>query len=261
MVKLARLFGTLFSLSLRRQLAFRADLIFEVILAVIGLASSLAALGMIYTRTSTLGGWTPAEAIALLGTFQIISALRATFVEPNLQWFGDQVTSGRFDALLTQPAPAIFLASLGSCAPLALAQAGLGGAVVAYGIHLAGITVTPTTVAVWLVLLLAATAVMWATRCMIAALVFWAFGLTLDAVYEAIWQFGRYPVDIYRRPLRLVLTYVIPVAFIATIPSGVLLHTGKLLVVPIAIGIAVTSCLLAHLVWRAGLRRYTSATS
>lgn len=261
MLKLARLFGTLFSLSLRRQLAFRADLLFELILAIVGLASSLAALGMIYTRTTTLGGWAPGEAIAILGTFQIISGLRATFVEPNLQWFGKQVTDGQFDALLTQPAPAIFLASLSSCAPLALAQVGLGGAVVAYGIHLADITVAPTAVLAWLVLLLAATAVMWATRAMIAALVFWAFGLSLDDVYDAIWQFGRYPIDIYRRPLRLLLTYVMPVAFIATIPSGVLLNIGQLLVVPVAIGIAICSCLLAHLVWRAGLRRYTSATS
>ena len=261
MLKLARLFGTLFSLSLRRQLAFRADLAFEIVLAMLGLAASLAALGMIYTRTTTLGGWAPGEAIALLGTFQIISALRATFVEPNLQWFGKQVTDGQFDALLTQPAPAIFLASLSSCAPLALAQAGLGGAVVVYGLHLADVTITPIAIGAWLILLLAATAVMWATRAIIAALVFWAFGLSLDVAYDAIWQFGRYPVDIYRRPLRLLLTYVMPVAFIATIPSEALLHLGQLLVVPIAIGVAAGSCLLAHLVWRAGLRRYTSATS
>jgi ABC-2 type transport system permease protein len=96
---------------------------------------------------------------------------------------------------------------------------------------------------------------------MIAALVFWALGLSLDVVYDAAWQFGRYPVDIYRRPLRLLLTYAMPVAFIATIPSKALLHKGHLLVIPIALGVAVGSCLLAHVVWRAGLRRYTSATS
>jgi ABC-2 type transport system permease protein len=261
MLKLARLFGTLFSLSLRRQLAFRADLMFEISLAAIGIVSSLAALGMIYTRTTNLGGWTPGEAIVLLGTFQIISALRATFVEPNLQWFGRQVADGQFDAILTQPAPAIFLASLSSCAPLALTQAGLGGAVVAYGVHLADITVSPAAVGAWLVLLLAATAVMWATRAIIAALVFWALGLSLDVVYDAIWQFGRYPVDMYRRPLRLFLTYVAPVAMIATTPASVLLQTGRLLVLPIAIGTAAGSCVLAHLIWQAGLHRYTSATS
>ncbi|MEQ7125216.1 ABC-2 family transporter protein [Actinopolymorpha sp. B11F2] len=261
MLKLIRLFGTLFSLSLRRQIAFRADLVFEVVLTVVALASALAALAMIYTRTNTLGGWHPGEAIALLGTFQIVSGLRAAFVEPNLQWFGNHVKDGRFDALLTQPAPAIFLAGLSSCAPLALAQVGLGGVVVAYGVHHAGITVTPVGVATWLVLLLAATAVMWATRTILAATVFWALGLSLDAVYDAVWQFARYPVDVYRRPLRLLLTYVLPVAFLATVPSGALLNGGELLVVLMAVGVAVASCLLAHLVWRAGLRCYTSATS
>jgi ABC-2 type transport system permease protein len=261
MLRMVRLFGTLFSLSLRRQIAFRADLVFEVVLTAVGLASSLAALAMVYTRTSTLGGWRPGEAIVLLGTFQVVSGLRVCFVEPNLQWFANQVKDGRFDALLTQPAPAIFLASLTSCAPLALAEVGLGGAVVGYGVHHAGIDVSLVGVAAWLVLLLAATVVMCATRTMVAATVFWALGLQLDAVYDAFWQFARYPVGVYRLPLRLLLTYVLPVAFIATVPSSALLDGGEPSAVVGAVGIAVISALLARLVWRAGLRCYTSATS
>jgi ABC-2 type transport system permease protein len=260
-LKLVRVFGTLFSMSLRRQVAFRADLAFEIALTIVGLGASLAALGMIYTRTDNLGGWRPGEAIVLLGTFQIITGLRAAFVEPNFQWFGKQVIEGSFDAILTQPAPAIFLASLGTCAPLALAQTGLGIGVVAYGVHLSAITVTPVGIAAWLILILTATAIMWATRALLAAIVFWALGLSLDVVYDAIWQFARYPIDIYRRPLRLLLTYVLPVAFLGTIPAQVLLHSVRLGVVPLSIGVAIGCCLLAHFVWRAGLRRYTSATS
>ncbi|WP_202805719.1 ABC transporter permease [Actinopolymorpha alba] len=248
-------------MSLRRQITFRADLVFELVLTVVGLAASIAALGMIYTRTDTLGGWGPGEAIALLGTFQIITGLRTAFVEPNLQWFGKQVKEGTFDAILTQPAPAIFLASLNTCAPLALGQVGLGAIVVAYGVHEASVSITPAGVAAWLALLVAATVIMWATRALLAALVFWAPELTLDVVYDSVWQFARYPVDIYQRPLRMLLTYVLPVAFLATVPARVLLDTGQLVAVPVSIGLAIGSYLLAHLAWQAGLRRYTSATS
>jgi ABC-2 type transport system permease protein len=102
---------------------------------------------------------------------------------------------------------------------------------------------------------------MWATRSLRATVAFWAPELSLEIVYDAIWQFARYPVDIYRRPLRLVLTYVLPVAFIATVPARALLHAEQLLAISAAVGVAIGSCLLAHFAWRAGLRRYTSATS
>ena len=261
MIKTARLFGALFSMSLRRTVAFRADLFFELFLTVVTAGSSLAALAVVYTRTDTLGGWAPGQAIALLGTFQILSGLRTAFVEPNIQWFGDQVKNGRFDALLIQPAPAILLASLGTCAPLALLQILLGLGVVAFGLVHAGITLTVVGVLAWMVLLLAATAIMWATRVLFATVVFWAFGLNLDVVYEAIWQFARYPVQLYGTPLQLIFTYVFPVALIATVPVDVLTRGGGLIAVPIALAIAAAACTITGLVWRAGLRRYTSATS
>jgi ABC-2 type transport system permease protein len=261
MVKIIRLLGALFSMSVRRSVTFRADLLFEFVVTVVAAAASLAALTVVYTRTDSLGGWSAGEAIALLGTFQVISGLRAAFVEPNIQWFGEQIKNGEFDALLVQPAPTILLASLGTCAPLALIQVLLGLGVVAFGLAHAAIAVTAVGVLCWLVLLFAATVIMWATRVLFATLVFWALGLSLDVVYEAIWQFARYPVQLYRSPLQLIFTYVFPVALVATVPVDVLARGGGLVVVPVALGIAGAACVVTGLAWRAGLRRYTSATS
>lgn len=257
-MKLVRLFCCLLSMSVRRQLAFRADFFFELMLTVVGLASSLTALAMVFTRTDSLGGWSATEAVVLVGTFQIVTGARMAFVEPNLTWFGNQVKDGRFDALVIQPAPPIFLASLGTSAPLALVDVLLGVGVVIVGVgHFPGIIA----ILGWLVLVGAAIAMMWATRVMLAGIIFWALDLSLDVVYDACWQFARYPVDIYRRPLRLVLTYALPIAVVATTPADVLLGGGVAIVVPsVALG-AFVACWLAVLMWRAGLRRYTSATS
>jgi len=260
-LRLLRLFGALFSMSLRRQLAFRADLVFELLLTVVALVSSVAALGMVYSRTSTLGGWHAGQAVALLGTFQIVSGLRAAFVEPNIQWLDEQVRDGRFDPMLVQPAPTIFLASLSSCSPLALAEVILGFGVVFVGVRQSAETPSVMAIVIWLVLLLAATAIMWASRVLVAAVVFWALALTLDVVYDSIWQFARYPVDVYRRPLRLAMTYVLPIAVLSSIPASTLVRNANALAIPVVGGIAVAACVLAQQVWRLGLRRYTSATS
>jgi ABC-2 type transport system permease protein len=261
MFKVIRLFGVLFSLSLRRSVTFRADLFFEFAVTLVGTSSAIAALSVVYTRTDSLVGWSSGQALTLLGTFQIISGLRSAFVEPNVGWLGDQVKDGRFDALLLQPAPAIFLATVGTAAPLALIQVVLGGGVVAFGIVSATTGFTIAGLLAWFAILVAATAIMWATRAIFAAIVFWAFGLSLDVVYDALWQFGRYPVQIYRPPLQLIFTYVFPVALISTVPVDALTGGGQLRAVSVATATATACCLIAGLVWRAGLRRYTSATS
>lgn len=57
-MKLVRLLLMAFSLSLRRQLAYRANLVFELLAAIVGVVAGLAALGIVYTQTQSLGGWT-----------------------------------------------------------------------------------------------------------------------------------------------------------------------------------------------------------
>jgi ABC-2 type transport system permease protein len=69
MLRLLVLFGANVSMSLRRVVAFRANLLFQLFTAATGLAAGWAALAIVYTRTATLGGWTLGEAIVLLGTY------------------------------------------------------------------------------------------------------------------------------------------------------------------------------------------------
>jgi ABC-2 type transport system permease protein len=260
MMRLIRLYSMLFSLALRRQLTFRADLGFEIIRTLITLAASLAALLAVFTRTDQLGGFIAAQAVMLLGTFHIVSGLRQSLIEPNLRFNGHQIADGSFDAILIQPAPSIFLSSLGGAAPVSLAQSVMGlVAVVLTGLaHPAGIT--PIGAISWLLLVAAATVVTWATRCIIAATVFWALGFSLDVAYDAFWQLGSYPTTMLSRPLQ-VLTYFVPVAFLATVPTAVLIGRANPLWALAGVGVALISMFAATTIWRLGVRNYSSATS
>jgi ABC-2 type transport system permease protein len=61
--------------------------------------------------------------------------------------------------------------------------------------------------------------------------------------------------------MRVLLTYVVPLALIATLPAGVLLRDPGPTVVLTSIAAAVVAALVSTGVWRLGLRRYTGATS
>ncbi len=260
-MKVLKLFGAIFSVSVRRELAFRADLLFQVLMAAVGAAAGLAALAVVYTQTETLAGWRLGEAIVLLGTYQIASGVLATFIEPNAALFADQVRSGKLDELLLKPTSSIFLASLGSCAPLALWQVATGVAVMVLGLRESGAVPALWGWAGWLAMLGIGVVITWASRVLLASIALWTPVSGLGVVYGALWQFGRYPVGIYRQPIRFILTWVLPVAFVATFPARALMGdvSAELLLVGFLAGLG--AVVVVRLVWDAGLRRYTSATS
>ncbi len=226
-----------------------------------GIGAGLAALGIVYSQTHTLGGWSLGEVIVLLGTYQIVSGLLATFIEPNVSWFAGQVKSGQLDDILLKPISSLFLVSLGSCAPLELSQVVLGVAVVGLGLINLGTALTLWNAVAWLLLLTPGIAMMWASRVLVASVALWAPAVDLDVVYGALWQFGRYPVSIYQPPIRFILTYVLPVAFISTVPARALSHGTSWSLVCFGVLVGLGAIMVVQAVWKMGLRRYTSAAS
>jgi ABC-2 type transport system permease protein len=72
---------------------------------------------------------------------------------------------------------------------------------------------------------------------------------------------ARYPVNLYPGWLRLVLTWIVPIGFMTTVPAQAL--TGELTPAFLVGSIAVATLLVltASFVFRFGLRRYSSASS
>jgi ABC-2 type transport system permease protein len=80
-------------------------------------------------------------------------------------------------------------------------------------------------------------------------------------LYSALWQFGRYPADIYRQPIRAILVYMLPVTFVSTMPAHFLTRQTSPALLLIGVVAGLGALVVARVVWNAGLARYTSATS
>ncbi len=93
------------------------------------------------------------------------------------------------------------------------------------------------------------------------ALVFWSPGLMLTWVFGGVMQMARYPVGLYPGWLRLVLTWVVPVGVITTVPAEALTGHLPLAMLAGAVALAVALLLGASALFRVGLRRYASASS
>jgi ABC-2 type transport system permease protein len=258
---LARLFLAIFVTSVQREVAFRANLLASIVQAASLAGASLLTILLVYRQTDALGGWTRGEAIVLLGTFQVMSGILATFIAPNVQWFGQKVQRGELDDVLLKPVPGLFLASVGTHAPLGLIQVGLGGATGIVGLRSAGAAPGVGDVLGFLALLAAGIGVTWATRVAVALVALWSPATSLDVVYDAGWQFARYPVSIFEQPFRFVFSWVVPLALVSSLPVRALTRGVSWPSLVAAVIVAVGAMAGVAWLWQRGLRRYTSATS
>jgi ABC-2 type transport system permease protein len=260
-MRLFRLLAAIVAISTVRELAHRANLLFQVVRTAMSLAAGVVAIGVVFLKVRTLAGWRFEEAIAVLGAFQVVNGLTGALVEPNLAWFSGRVTGGQLDDLLLHPAPSLFLASLGTCNPWSLLDSLFGAGTLLWAATRMSATLTVGGAVACVVLLLIGFVIDWAWRVLLASFAFWAPGVHPVVLYSALWQAGRYPVGIYPRAMRALLIYVVPVAFVATFPARALTHGPDLKRIVGGLLIACIACLIAHVAWQAGLRRYTGATS
>jgi ABC-2 type transport system permease protein len=193
-----------------------------------------------------------------------LNALRGLFIGPSLEALAGmdgEVWTGQFDFTLLRPVDVQFQASFGRWRPLAGIDLALGlGVVVVAAVQL-GEAVPLVRAAAFGTSLVIGLVLLYAILLAFAGLVFWSPTVLYTWVFNAIWQMARYPVGLYPGWLRLVMTWVVPVGVMTTIPAQVL--SGKLPAGTLIGGLALALAFLAGstVLFRTGLRRYASASS
>jgi ABC-2 type transport system permease protein len=112
------------------------------------------------------------------------------------------------------------------------------------------------------ILLLASLAIYYAVSLMLMTTGIWLVRIdNLWVLIETSTDVARFPVDIYGLNIRRVMTYVLPLAFIATIPASQLIHGADWTMVGLGAAWAFAFCVLARWFWKFAMRHYTSASS
>lgn len=247
---------------LAREAEFRANFWANAIVNFGWLIFFFVFVKMIFRNTDRIGTWTEGEVMVLTGVFTLLYGLFNIALFENLAQLPTLVRLGSFDFLLTKPAHSQFQASLQR---VKLDRIGnmLGGIPVAlYGFSLIEKTPRPldAVAAVWLGL--CGVVLLYSFAMLMMTLSFWLVRIdNLIFLADTVFYVGRYPIDIFGGWMRIFLTYVIPIAFIASIPTQTLLGRGEGWWPPAATLLAVIFFVASALFWRFGLRYYGSASS
>ncbi len=207
---------------------------------------------LFFRRTGQLGGW-DLDGIIVLQSVLTASGGIALGLVANARRIGVLALEGGLDPVLALPT-----STLGHVLARRVEPTNLGDLV--FGVVLFAVAghPTPGRVALFVVVVLASATLLTGFLVLTGSLAFFAGrGESGELGFHAMVLLGSYPVDIFAGTAKVLLYTVIPAAFVSTVParlvadfdaaqaSGLLAMSG---------GVA----LLAVLVFRAGLRRYTS---
>lgn len=215
---------------------------------------------VLLSHTKTLEGYTSAQIFLFYLTFNLIDSI------PQMLWrevyrFRQQVVSGDFDYYLVKPISVLFRSLVGGSdildIPLIFIIIIL---IVITGSHISG--VTPIGIFLYCILTVNALVIAFAFHVVVVSL-----GILTTEVdnaimlYRDITQMGRFPVDIYKEPLRGILTFAIPIGIMMTVPAKVLMGFFSWQIVVISMGVGALFLSFSLKFWNYAIKSYSSASS
>jgi ABC-2 type transport system permease protein len=244
------------------SLAYRADTVVNILLNVMWLGWELLSLSIIFSNTDTIAGWGFGELIALLGVFRLINTLMIALIWPNTEKFNQGIRDGSMDYTLLQPINSMFLVTFSRITVWRVWDLILAIALIIIGINMAGDLITPLSILAFILLTASGAITIYSLWIVLIALTFWFTKFDNNVtILQALLDAGRYPVTVYPVWLRIIVTFVIPIAVATTVPLQALRGDLNLTRVLMFLAVGIVGFLVASRVWKAGLKRYSGASS
>jgi len=264
MLQPLRLIRIFIETSVKNETAYNANFWVSLLNSLLNFGTGILGVIVLFGQIETVGGWSFASTLTVLGVYLTVGAVRDLFISPSLDsltGMDGEVWIGTFDFTLLRPVDTQFLASVRRWRLFALFDLLLGLGVLIVAVLRLGTALTAAHLITFLAALAAGTITLYAILLAFSGLVFWSPGFLFSWVFDGIFQMARYPVRLYPGALRLLLTWVVPVGVITTIPAQAL--TGELSPAALigSLGFSIALFTGASILFRGGLRRYASASS
>lgn len=257
-----RLFLAFLRANVLGELAYRANFFVQLFQSVVELATALLGLAVIFSHTDTLGGWRPDDVLALVGVFFLVGGMIGLVIQPGMSKLIDSVRDGSLDFMLAKPEDAQLLVSIQQVQIWKMIDVVLGFGVLATALVRLGERVGFGEAIAFVLMLLAGAVIIYSFWLVLATLSFWFVRVeNILEIFQSVYEAGRWPISLYPGWLRFALTFIIPIAFVTTVPAEAL--TGRLTTTTLlgALALAVLLFAISRMLWRIGLRQYTGTSA
>ena len=262
MIRYLKMYRSFVGNCLIREMEFRWHFILYSLINLIWMVLALMTFVFIYGHVSLIGSWTLPQMLLLTATFYFFDRVFDTLFEINFSRLNHMVNQGELDLVLTKPVSGQFLVSLRY-----FSFASLFGAISMLGLIIWLIAryfwpLAPGELLIYALLLCFGLVIIYSWWFSTLLLVFWLGNIdNIHQLFRPIYEVVRIPIDITGPILKPLLTFVIPLAFVATVPVQVFTRGANYYMLLYGLVVAAASLWLSHRLWLFALKHYTSASS
>ena len=250
------------STALASQFEYQLNLLMDLIAMAGNLVGSLFVISLFYGPGRSLGGWSWEAALVVLGVYTVLDGTCSSLLRPNLSTIVTHVQQGTLDFILLKPIDSQFWLSFRTFSPAGLPEIVTGLGLILWAATKAGASLSPAGLLGTALMLASSLVILYSLWFGLATTSIW-FVKTWNAteVLRAALTAGRFPISAYPLGLRSLLTLVLPVAFLTTVPAEAILGRASLEAGAASLLMATVCLVLCRGFWRYALRFYTSASS
>jgi ABC-2 type transport system permease protein len=252
---------------IRSDWQYRASFVLLLVSQVLVAGLDLAVIAVLFGRVDALAGWTALEVALLYGLGGVAFAVADVFAS-QAELAGRHIKAGTFDRFLLRPLSPLLQLSAGEFALRRAGRVVQPGVVLAVALAGTDIDWTPDRVAMVPVALASGTVVFGTVWVLTSSVAFWTvetqeFG---NAFTYGGNHLTQYPIDVLGPWLRRLVTFVVPLAFVAYFPAAYLLDKPDPLGAPseaalLTPAVSLALALAARAVWSNAVRHYRSTGS
>ncbi len=244
------------------ELEYRLNVYVEIFAVIGNLTGSLFVLSMFYSNGSTLGGWTFNNSLIVLSIYTFLEGLTTCFLHPNLSRIVRHVQHGTLDYILLKPIQSQLWLSLRIFSPWGIPSILVGIALLIYSLSRSASLISYMSIFLGIIMLLSSIVILYSLWFILATTSIWFVKVwNATEVLRSLLVAGRYPISAYPSMLRAVFTFLLPIAFLTSVPSEVFIGQSSSFYVFLSILFGCISLLISIFFWRYALRFYTSASS
>lgn len=256
---------TLYGSRLRSQASFRTSFLADVLGQVLMVGVEFLELWVILSQVGVFGGMTLVQVAVVYGLGALAFGI-ADLLFGEVDGLSAMIRSGKLETLLVRPVPMLLQISSLDLSLRRIGRILVGLAMYVGALVASGFVPTPALLLLAVLAPLAGAAIFTALFTMAGAMQFWL--LDGREFANAFTYGGNYvattPGAVFATPLRAFFTVVVPVTLVAYAPTLALLGLPGPPLIPawagwLGLPVAVLAWILAGLLWRAGVRRYTGA--
>ena len=261
-MKYLKIFGEQCKLSIMSAAMYRANFWLMLIQSIVNSMMSILCIEFVYGSVESIAGWTKQEMIVLICTALIVNQLYRGVIHFNQNRFVRGIGNGDFDKLLLRPISLLFQVHTGgvdiSCPISALAPV----VVLIAQLHALRTEISAGQLALFILFVLNGVIVLASFMLLLYTLAFVFIKVDgLDNIYYSMMDIANKPKEMFSREFAYGFLFIIPAIPLANVPASILLGKAGLAEAILCLAVGLLFFLASWLSLKAGLRRYTSASS